>query len=191
MYRSTLLRFSLILVLFAVAFGVSGCEKEEDLIDEVILTQKGWEDYMRGDYEDAKGKFEEAVKFAPGFVPAYVGLGWTHGKMANLQASIENFQNALFEEPGNADALAGIAFAYLADDNYEQAIANANQALAIEPGYSFERDDATSQDLHMVLAESYYYMGDFDNAQTELGIECSSEEDCAAELLEELINRSS
>ena len=145
---------------------------------------------MGGNYESAMGKFDEAVKFDPSFVDGYIGLGWTHGKMANLQASIENFQNALFEESGNADALAGLAFAYLADDNYEQAIANANQALAIEPGYSFGREDnVTSQSLHMVLAESYYYMGDFDNAQRELGIVCTSEEDCAAELLEELIRR--
>lgn len=197
MYRSTLLRFSLISVLFAVAFSMSGCGGDEEIRKTPEeLTLEGWEAYMDGDYEGAKERFEEAVNIDPtiGFVPAYVGLGWTHGKMANLQASIENFQNALLGEPGNVDALAGIAFAYLANDNYEQAIANVNRALAIDPNYSFEHDNVTWQDLHMVLAESYYYMGDFENAQTELGIECSSEENCAAELLEELIklmNRSS
>ncbi len=194
MYRSTLLRFSLISVLFAVAFSMSGCGNDPIPPTPEELTLEGWEAYMDGDYEGAKERFEEAVTTTTGFVPAYVGLGWTHGKMANLQASIENFQNALLGEPGNVDALAGIAFAYLAGDDYEQAIANVDRALAIDPNYSFEHDNVTSQDLHMVLAESYYYKGDFDNAQRELGIECSSEENCAAELLEELIklmNRSS
>ncbi len=40
--------------------------------------------------------------------------------------------------------------------------------MAIEPNYSFDPTGITSQDLTLVLAESYYYKGELEDAQVEL-----------------------
>jgi tetratricopeptide (TPR) repeat protein len=91
-------------------------------------------------------------------------------RMTQLADCISSFQAALAKDAQNADALAGIALAYLANDEYDQAITNANQVLAINPSYSFAHGNVTSRNLRILLAESYYYKGDFENAQSQVDI---------------------
>ncbi len=189
-YRPTLLGFVLISASLAMISILSGCGEEE--VDPLDVLKRAWDSYEAENYEAAEESFEEVITLDPSIVDAHIGLGWTHGKMASLQECIANFQSALSQEPQNVDALAGIALAYLAEDEYDQAIAKASQLLAISPDYSFEHGSVTSRNLHLVLAESYYYTGDFSKAHSEVDILNpgneldSSSEDYAASLLEEL-----
>ncbi len=169
-HRFTLLN-SIILSALIVAFGISGCgEEEPEGPTAEEITNEGWVLYVAGDYTGALGKFDEAVTEDSNYVDAYVGMGWSYGKMTELADCISNFQTALAKDAQNQDALAGIALAYLADDKYDQAIANANQVLAINPNYSFAHGNVTSRNLHILLAQSYYYNGDFVNAQSQVDI---------------------
>jgi len=170
LHRSTLLN-SIILSALIVAFGISGCGEEEEVGPTAEeITNEGWALYEARDYAGALAKFDEAVSEDSNYVDAYTGMGWSYGKMTQLADCISSFQAALAKDAQNQDALAGIALAHLADDEYDQAIANANQVLAIDPNYSFAHGSVTSRNLHIVLAESYYYKGDFENAQSHVDI---------------------
>lgn len=167
--RCRSLSFAFVLALLALIFSISGCGDEE----EGVSVQDGLESLKAGDHEDAKGIFEDVIENESDMdilVEAYVGLGWAGGKMLNRQESIASFENALSMKPQDADALAGVAVAYLADGQYDQAIDRANQALAVKSDYSFEPAGITARDLHIVLAESYYYKGDFDKVEEQLNI---------------------
>lgn len=167
-HRFTLLN-SMILSALIMAFGISGCGEEEPegpAAEEI--TNEGWTLYAAGDYTGALAKFDDAISEDSNYVDAYVGMGWSYGKLTQLADCISNFQTALAKDAQNADALAGIALAHLANDEYDQAITNANQVLAINPNYSFAHGNVTSRNLHIVLAECYYYKGDFEKAQSEV-----------------------
>jgi tetratricopeptide (TPR) repeat protein len=169
-HRFTLFN-SIILSALIMAFGISGCgedEPEGPTVEEIA--NEGWALYEGRDYTGALAKFDEAISEDPNYVDAYVGMGWSHGKLTQLADCISSFQTALAKDAQNEDALAGIALAYLADDKYDQAIASANQVLASNPNYSFAHGNVTSRNLHIVLAESYYYKGDFEDAQSEVDI---------------------
>ena len=185
--RSMLLNFVLVSISLAMILSMSGCGGDDDDDDDdlslVKLMSEGQMLLETEDYEGAREKFDEVLVIDPGNISAYVGLGWAYGKLLNLQESIASFQSALSIDPQDTDALAGIAFAYLADDKYDQAIASSEQVLAIDPGYTFESTGITAQDLKIVLAESYYYKGEFEEAKRVLDI---TAEVSPAELLEEL-----
>lgn len=185
LHRTMLLSFVALSILLAMILSMSGCGGDDDDDDYSLikLITEGQVLLETEDYEGAREKFDEVLVIEPGNISAYVGLGWAHGKLLNLQKSIASFQSALSIDPQDADALAGIAFAYLADDEYDQAIASSEQVLAIDPGYTFESTGITAQDLKIVLAESYYYKGDFEEAKRVLDI---TAEVSPAELLEEL-----
>jgi tetratricopeptide (TPR) repeat protein len=162
---------SIILSALIIAFGISGCgEDEPEGPTAEEITKDGWELYTARDYAGALAKFDEAISEDSTYVDAYVGMGWSYGKMTQLADCISSFQAALAKDVQNADALAGIALAHLANDEYDQAIANANQVLAVNPNYSFAHGNVTSRNLHIALAESYYCKGDFENAQSQVDI---------------------
>ena len=191
-HRFTLLN-SIISLALITAFGISGCgEDEPEGPTAEEITNEGWTLYEARDYISALAKFDEAVSEDSNYVDAYVGMGWSYGKMTQLADCISSFQTVLAKDAQNQDALAGIALAYLANDEYDQAIANASQVLASNPNYSFAHGNVTSRNLHIVLAESYYYKGDFENAQSQVDILNPgnglnpADEDYLAELLKEI-----
>jgi tetratricopeptide (TPR) repeat protein len=169
--------FSLVLIsaLAMAMFGMFGCggQEEEPLLASDVAAD-GWKLYESKNMEDSlklsETKFQKAVSVDPNYTDGYVGLGWTYGKMSNLKDSIDNFMIALSKEPQNLDALAGIAIAYLANDQYDQAIDSANKVLTNNPGYIFSHGNITSKHIHIILAESYYYTGDFVNTQKQIDI---------------------
>jgi tetratricopeptide (TPR) repeat protein len=162
---------SIILSALIIAFGISGCgEEEPEGPTAEEITNEGWALYTASDYAGALAKFDEAISEDSAYVDAHVGMGWSYGRMTQLADCISSFQAALAKDAQNADALAGIALAYLANDEYDQAITNANQVLAINPSYSFAHGNVTSRNLRILLAESYYYKGDFENAQSQVDI---------------------
>ena len=63
-----------------------------------------------------------------------------------------------------------VADSFLAILDLEGSRFGANQVLAINPNYSFAHGNVTWKNLRIVLAESYYYKGDFENAQSQVDL---------------------
>ena len=135
------------------------------------LTAAGWANYESGKLDKAVTQFRQAITQNSQDLEARVGLGWSLFQNQDVQGAINEFQLALVVDPNAVDAHAGLAGAYLATEGYKSAIDHAQSALRLQPKYTFAHDPLiTSKNLHLVLAESYYYLGDFTRAQEEIGI---------------------
>lgn len=142
------------------------------------LTFEAWDVYRKaaGDdsYASAQVLFTNALSLDPGFSEAHNGLGWVNLRRAGqiddardrgqfLEQSLINFERATAADPENVDAWAGKAGLELARENYSSAISAANKALELNPRYFSPHDNIDFRDLHLVLAESFFFEGSFED----------------------------
>jgi len=132
---------------------------------EALYTKRGWEEYEKNNLDLAIENFRKATDKNKNHTDAHAGLGWSHLMKHSVLNAIIEFQQALAIEPEKTDAHVGLAGAYLAKDEYEPAIEHAQEALKIQPEYTFSHNPAISKkNLQMILAVSYYYLGDYESA---------------------------
>jgi len=135
----------------------------------IKYTKQGWAEYKNKNFDSAIEYFRKATDNNKNYADAHVGLGWSYFMKHSILSSIIEFQQALAIDPKQADAHVGLAGAYLTKDEYESAIEHAQEALNTEPEYTFSQNPAISkQNVQMVLAVSYYYLGDYENALEQL-----------------------
>ncbi|MCK4416670.1 MAG: hypothetical protein KAV99_00695 [Candidatus Latescibacteria bacterium] len=159
------------LILVIIALSISGCgdkgAEPEKTAPELIA--EGWQAYEARDYGGALSKFNEVVTKDATLADAYTGLGWTNAKLNVLSSAVTNFSQCLSLDPRNLDAKAGLAFVYNAQNEYSQSITKANEVLSIDPNWSFSHDNTLSSgDLHLLIAENYYALAEFENSLTEV-----------------------
>ena len=63
--------------------------------DNTHMSDYAWELYALEDYENSNFWFIEAVFDDSVYKDGYNGLGWTYGKLGNIQSSISNFEFGL------------------------------------------------------------------------------------------------
>jgi tetratricopeptide (TPR) repeat protein len=85
------------------------------------LTQEGWSLWQNRKFEDAAGKFDEAVKLDPKNVAAWNGLGWASFNGGNYEPAGKAFQKAIALEPKHPAALNGLGQLALTQRKYKQA----------------------------------------------------------------------
>jgi len=93
----------------------------------------GWRWLQAGDLRAAERNFASALKQAPSFYPAEVGLGYVAFARKNAKESLLHFDRAVVANPRYAPALAGRAEALLAIGEYEEALQSIEAALQAEP----------------------------------------------------------
>ncbi|MCZ6634721.1 MAG: tetratricopeptide repeat protein [bacterium] len=140
------------------------------------LTFEGWQSYISSqtpeELQAAEELFRDAVALDPSFSEAHNGLGWLtfqkagqaqtqEGRSALLGAARSNFQRATTAEPGNSDAWVGLAGLELAAGNWAAARDAANRALSLDPRYFSTHDNIDFKDVHLVLAEAFFFLGAF------------------------------
>lgn len=139
--------------------------------DNSGLIEAGWLDYESGNIDEAVTKFRQVTTKDPQQAEARIGLGWGLFRQQDAQGAINEFQTALVIDPDAVDAHVGIAGAFLTTEKYQSAIDHAQAALRLKPNYTFAHDALiTSENLHLVLAEGYYYLGDYTKATEEVTI---------------------
>ena len=136
------------------------------------LTFEGWDSYKGQDPDKAVELFNNALSLDPTFSDAYNGLGWLAFEKAGqadtepararlLNEAKESFERATAADPENVDAWVGLAGLELARDNWAAARDAANRALSLEPRYFSSHDNIDFRNVHLVLAESYFFLGEF------------------------------
>lgn len=162
-----------------LAVGFVGCGEDETILgsDADRLISEGWQEYGAGNYEDAIVKCQQALDLEEDAASseAYNGTGWARARLGQTLDSIDNFKKAVAKDPANADAHAGLAGMYFADDDYERSIASANLVLSLNPDYESHHDSIKATDIRILLAECYYYIGEYSDAEEQielLGVSC-------------------
>jgi tetratricopeptide (TPR) repeat protein len=133
-------------------------------------TSEGWVLFEAGDYTGAIGKFNSAVSIDDTYADAYNGLGWSFAKMDSLARSITSFGDCIANGM-SGDPHAGRAPVYrdLAPPQFSNAVSTASSALALDRRYIFEHDTTFDwRDLHLIMAQSQFGLGQYDLANTEV-----------------------
>jgi tetratricopeptide (TPR) repeat protein len=107
--------------------------------------QKGEQAAAKGELDQARAHFEEAVSRDPEFADAYNELGAADARLNDLPAAATQFQKAIDLVPEHRKALPNLSIVLAKMERYHEAGQVARRALQVAPG------DAR---LHYVLASS-------------------------------------
>jgi tetratricopeptide (TPR) repeat protein len=136
------------------------------------LTFEGWDAYQRVGYDQAEQLFQNALGLDPNFAGAHNGLGWVNFNRAGqeedadkrrqlLSRAESNFKQATDKNPNDADAWVGLAGVELTLGNWAAARDAANAALQEKPRYFSSHDNIDFQDVRLILAEAFFFLGEF------------------------------
>ena len=137
------------------------------------LVEAGWDAYEKGQIAQAAAYFREVIRKNHFWADGYNGLGWclASSVLDSLDAAAENFSSAIYYGPDLAEAYAGRGFVYLAQKRYGMAIEDFSECLKKQPDFVFSHNPSiTSKDVHLGLAECYYFRQQFSLAQQEVDI---------------------
>jgi type IV pilus assembly protein PilF len=88
--------------------AIEYCQKAaDDLLYKTphfAYTNLGAAYYFKGNHEKAVNSFQQALKLAPEYSPAYFGLGYVYEELNNWNGAIEAYQKSILYNPDNADA---------------------------------------------------------------------------------------
>ena len=169
MKHSRLLLSIFILLLIFVA-----CRKQWNATDE-DMANYGWILYEQGDYVDSYEWFSNSISENLDYQDGYNGLGWTFGKLVELDSAIQTFMIGL-TKPQNPrmvdivahDILAGLTFAHSALKDDSSAVHYGDSLIWLieqkigEKTWIFPHDSTTNYlDVHVTLALSYYALSEF------------------------------
>ncbi|RMD92968.1 MAG: choice-of-anchor D domain-containing protein [Calditrichaeota bacterium] len=154
-----------------------------DLTDDIQASiDQGWQLFEAGNFMGAEENFSSAIEMAsqaPIFekllAEAESGRGWARAKRRNFTGAKTDFNNSLSRE--NRETLtdlnskAGLAFVSHALNEFNEAITNALEVVDAVPNYTFEHDDRVNfKSLRLLLAQSYFSIGEFQKAAQQLDV---------------------
>ena len=169
MKHSRLLLSIFILLLIFVA-----CRKQWNATDE-DMANYGWILYEQGDYVGSYEWFSNSIQEDLDYQDGYNGLGWTFGKLVDLDSAVQAFEIGL-TKPQNPrmfdivahDILAGLTFAHSALKHDSSAVAYGDSLIWLieqkigEKTWIFPHDSTTNYlDVHVTLALSYFALSEF------------------------------
>ncbi|MFQ6674138.1 MAG: hypothetical protein ACE5GH_05060 [Fidelibacterota bacterium] len=161
---------------------------------EVDLAEYGWVLYDEGQFRSANEWFVEAVFEDSTYTDGFNGLGWTYGKIGEIDSSLTNFQRGrtlAFQDTTRQDSIlllsvpphdvpkettAGLTFAYHAKNNHVNAVIYGNSLLSMtgdssyaasqgSPRWTFSRDETVnSKHIIWTLASSQFALGNFEKS---------------------------
>ncbi len=137
------------------------------------LTASGWALFEQGEYEQAMDKFHQALGLDDEYADAYNGMGWSRAKTDSLATALWNFGMCVMNDPDLTEGYAGCAPVYRDYDtepaHFDSAIAFANTALTQESAFEFSHDEEFDwRDLRLIMAQSYYGLGEFLSAKSQV-----------------------
>ncbi len=152
---------------------VWGCRRQYDAT-EIDKTDYGWDLYEQGVYQEANDWFKAAVIQDSSYKDGYNGLGWSYGKLMEMDSSALYFERGLaYPQSPNIlanldhELKAGLCFVNNARGEDSLAIEWGNDLLSdLEQSdlstWSFSHDTTLNYlDVHLTLSVSCFSIGDF------------------------------
>ena len=170
-YSRIVFQFIVIISLFAA------CRKQWSATEQ-DMANYGWNLYEQGDYVTSYEWFINSIIEDNNYQDGYNGLGWTFGKLVELDSAVQTFTVGL-SKPLNErnttnvsqEILAGLAFAHSALKQDSSVILYGDSLIWLinqqigEKIWSFSHDSTTNYlDVHVTLALSYYALSDYDES---------------------------
>ena len=170
-YSRIVFQFIVIISLFAA------CRKQWSATEQ-DMANYGWSLYEQGDYVTSYESFINSINEDNNYQDGYNGLGWTFGKLVELDSAVQTFTVGL-SKPLNErnttnvsqEILAGLAFAHSALKQDSSVILYGDSLIWLinqqigEKIWSFSHDSTTNYlDVHVTLALSYYALSDYDKS---------------------------
>lgn len=162
------------------------------------LVEQGWTQYAAGDFTDAYQTFLEANQRNAFYLPAYNGLGWCAVRLTDFaDAEIQfSFITTLANSADTAevkllaDAYAGLCLSStikrsvleisgegspeqlqsLAQESIQRASYVFNLVGESYASWEQNHDSLTSESLHLLNAQNYFYLQEFENSEAELSV---------------------
>ena len=170
-YNRILLQLIIIIGLFAA------CRKQWSATEE-DMANYGWSLYEQGDYVTSYEWFSNAIIEDKNYQDGYNGLGWTFGKLVELDSAVQIFAIGLSKPPNertttnvSQEILAGLTFAHSALKKDSSVVLYGDSLIWLikqqigEKTWSFTHDSTTNYlDIHTTLALSYYSLSDYDES---------------------------
>jgi len=139
---------------------------------EQRLTENGWKEFALGNYAQAIDSFHLATQTNSLYIDAFNGLGWTYARMDSLEKALYYLTVCMVSadnEQVYKDARAGRSFVNLALNEYVKAIEDVDAVILEQfeyyynyKDYAFRHDASiSSSDLVLVVAESYFMVGNY------------------------------
>ncbi|MGF1602987.1 MAG: tetratricopeptide repeat protein [Thermosynechococcaceae cyanobacterium] len=111
----------------------------------------GWLLLKKGDLDESKQSFEQAIQFDPKDDNAYVGLGALARKRQDSDGAVKYYQDAIAIQPKNPEAYGSLVVVHILKKDYKAGIADGEKAM------KFDFDDPT---LYANLSLAYHFDGD-------------------------------
>lgn len=164
------------LTALALVVGFIGCRKVYEA-SQLELTAYAWEQYESGDYLTSYTWFHETLITDSLYQDGYNGLGWSIGKLSDLDSSIFYLEAGLnLEQPKDVSAnvrhelWAGLTFACQADGQDSLALLYGDSLLgAISDVVNFETatwifshdENINHLDVGLAMATAHFNRGQF------------------------------
>ena len=164
---------TIVLVLIFTACRREWIATEED------LANYGWTLFEQAttkkEYKEVYDWFSNSVREDENYQDGYNGLGWTLGKMVELDSAVQAFEMGL-TKPHNPrmldivahDILAGLTFAHSALKHDSSVVHYGDSLIGLleqkigDKTWTFPHDSTSNYlDVHVMLALSYFVLSDF------------------------------
>ena len=152
----------------------AACRKQWNATEE-DMANYGWSLYEQSEYLASYEWFSNSILEDEHYQDGYNGLGWSYGKLVELDSAIQAFEVGL-TKPQNPrmlnivahDIMAGLTFAHSALKHDSSVVAYGDSLIWLinqqigEKTWIFPHDSTTNYlDIHVTLALSYYALSDF------------------------------
>lgn len=164
------------LIVGAILLLPLSCAKKEVIKPEEAakFTAEGWNLFEAGKLSQAVDKFNQALGKDPHFTDAYNGRGWCKALLKDYQDAEQDWLIATGIDPGLLEPYAGLALLYNAINEYNSCITAAQMVLSQAPDFVFSHNFGTlrvdAKVLRLVLAQSLFYMGQYEAARDQLDL---------------------
>ena len=152
----------------------AACRKQWNATEE-DMANYGWILYEQGDYVGSYEWFSNSVREDENYQDGYNGLGWTFGKLVELDSAVKAFDVGLTKQQNPRmldivahDILAGLTFAHSALKQDSSAVVYGDSLIWLleqqigDKTWTFPHDSTTNYlDVHVTLALSYFALSDF------------------------------